>query len=181
MAEKKQTMKKNANAADKQLAERSGESKPGAGEFPSSSNGGGELNSLSKGGGSELNSLGKGGGSELTALSHASEDTTVALSATAAVTEGGTITYTASVGSNPVLSPVTVVLNNGQTISILPGQTSASVTVAVPADVYGSTPGAPVAAISSVTGNGGFEQLAFNPAVVRTAVSDVVNTTTVSL
>ena len=70
--------------------------------------------------------------------------TTVSLSATTAVAEGGTITYTASVGANPAHSAVTVVLDNGQTITIAAGQTSGAVTVAAPADVYAGTPGAQV-------------------------------------
>ena len=189
MAEKKKVAKKNGDAADRQLAERSGEGNGGAGEFSFPSKGGDELNSLSKRG-DGLDSLRSDGTRELTSLSHASETTTVSLSATANVAEGGTITYTASVGEYPVLSPVTVALTNGLTISILPGQTSGAVTMAAPADVYAGitavqtyagAAGVATAAIASVAGDGGFERLVISTEVVRTTVSDVIDVTTVTL
>jgi surface adhesion protein len=106
----------------------------------------------------------------------------VSLVATAAVAEGGAITYTASVGANPALSAFSVNLTNGRQILSAAGQTSGSVTVAAPADVYAGTPATQVAAIASLAGaGGGFESLAFNPAAVSTTVSQVTDITTVSL
>ena len=53
--------------------------------------------------------------------------------------------------------------------------------MAAPADVYAATPGTQTAAISSLSGNGGFENLTFNPAAVSTTVTEVTDTTTVTL
>ena len=58
---------------------------------------------------------------------------TLVLTATSAVSEGGTITYTASVGSVAATSNITVLLSNGQTITISAGKTSGTLTVVVPA------------------------------------------------
>ena len=109
------------------------------------------------------------------------DTTTVTLSATASAAEGGTITYTASVGTNPAHSDVTVTLDNGVTITIQAGATSGFVTVAADSDVYASTPGTQTAAIDSVSGTGGFEALTFSAAAASTTVADVEDTTTVTL
>jgi hypothetical protein len=106
---------------------------------------------------------------------------TVTLAAPATVPEGGAIIYTASVSGTPALSPVTVALSNGQTIIIAAGQTSGSVTVVAPADVYAAPLPAQVVAIASVTGTGGFASLVPDLTPVSTAVSNVTDITTVTL
>ncbi|MDN3224683.1 retention module-containing protein, partial [Pseudomonas nunensis] len=64
------------------------------------------------------------------------DTTTVTLTAGGSVTEGGQITYTATL-TNPAQTPVTVTLSNGSTITIEAGKTTGSVDVPTPAnDVY---------------------------------------------
>uniref|UniRef100_UPI0028AEC71C immunoglobulin-like domain-containing protein n=1 Tax=Pseudomonas sp. TaxID=306 RepID=UPI0028AEC71C len=114
-----------------------------------------------------------------TTVTDVQDTTTVVLSATPSVAEGGTIVYTATVADAVTGSPVVVTLSNGQSITIAVGQTSGTVNTPVSNDVYQGH--APVTAnITGVTG-GNFENLVANPAVVTTAVTDVVDTTTVTL
>jgi Ca2+-binding RTX toxin-like protein len=116
----------------------------------------------------------------VTTVSDTTDTTTVSLSATASVDEGGTITYTASVGANAPTSDIVVHTTAGD-ITILASQTSGSITVTAPADVYAATPGTQSAAITSLTGSGGFEALTFDATPATTTVSTVTDTTTVSL
>ncbi len=105
--------------------------------------------------------------------------TTATLTATASVAEGGTITYTVSLGAPVTGSDVSVLLANGQTVTIPVGAASASVTATAPDNVYGG--GASVANnIASVSG-GNFEQLTPNTAPVTTTVTDDADVTTVAL
>jgi surface adhesion protein len=107
------------------------------------------------------------------------DTTTVTLTATPSVAEGGSIVYTASVGAPVTGSPVVVTLANGQTITIPVGQSSNTVSTPVSNDVYQGH--APVTnSISNVSG-GSYEHLVANPASVSTAVTDVQDTTTVTL
>ena len=57
--------------------------------------------------------------------------TTVSLTASPSVAEGGQITYTATLG-NVAQSPVTVSLSNGQSITIAAGQSTGSISVPAP-------------------------------------------------
>ncbi|WP_440776768.1 immunoglobulin-like domain-containing protein [Pseudomonas sp. SMN11] len=114
-----------------------------------------------------------------TTITDVQDTTTVTLTATPSVAEGGTILYTASVGAPVTGSPVVVNLVNGQTITIGVGQSSGTTTGAVSNDVYQGH--APVTnSITSVSG-GNYENLVANQSPVSTSVTDVQDTTTVSL
>ncbi|WP_177408890.1 immunoglobulin-like domain-containing protein, partial [Pseudomonas sp. R9(2017)] len=114
-----------------------------------------------------------------TTVTDVTDTTTVTLTATPSVAEGGTITYTASVGAPVTGSPVVVSLDNGQTITIAVGQSSGTATGAVSNDVYQGH--APVT--NNITGvsGGSYENLVANTATVSTTVTDVQDTTTVTL
>ncbi|WP_163907643.1 retention module-containing protein, partial [Pseudomonas frederiksbergensis] len=115
----------------------------------------------------------------VTTITDSVDTTTVTLTAGSTVTEGGQITYTATL-TNPAQTPVTVTLSNGSTITIEAGKTTGTVDVPTPAnDVYqnGSTVST---TITSATG-GNFENLAPNPAPAVTTITDSVDTTTVTL
>ncbi|MCP6133726.1 hypothetical protein NL393_31605, partial [Klebsiella pneumoniae] len=71
-----------------------------------------------------------------TTVTDVRDTTTVTLTASPSVAEGGTIIYTASVDAPVTGSPVTVTLANGQTITIPIGQSSGTATGAVTNDVY---------------------------------------------
>ncbi|MBX3622876.1 MAG: VCBS domain-containing protein [Rhizobacter sp.] len=107
-----------------------------------------------------------------------SDTSTVSLSATAAVAEGGSIVYTATL-SSPAHSDVTVTLSNGAVFTIASGSSSGSVAVTAGNDVYLGA--ASVSATIATATGGGFEQLAVDPAAATTTVSDTLDTTTVSL
>jgi surface adhesion protein len=114
-----------------------------------------------------------------TAVTDVQDTTTVTLTATPSVTEGGSIVYTASVGAPVTGSPVVVTLANGQSITIAIGQSSGTVSATVTNDVYQGH--APVTnSITSVSG-GNYESLVGNPAPVTTSVTDAQDTTTVTL
>ncbi|MGN8262214.1 immunoglobulin-like domain-containing protein, partial [Pseudomonas sp. SMSB3] len=66
-----------------------------------------------------------------TAVTDVTDTTTVTLTATPSVAEGGTIVYTASVGAPVTGAPVVVALANGQIITIPVGQSSGTATGAV--------------------------------------------------
>ncbi|WP_085693710.1 retention module-containing protein, partial [Pseudomonas sp. R11(2017)] len=114
-----------------------------------------------------------------TTVTDVTDTTTVTLTATPSVAEGGTITYTASVGAPVTGSPVVVSLANGQSITIPVGQSSGTATGAVTNDVYQGH-AAVSNSITSVSG-GNFENLVADQAPVSTSVTDVQDTTTVSL
>ncbi|MFO1219881.1 MAG: immunoglobulin-like domain-containing protein [Burkholderiaceae bacterium] len=105
--------------------------------------------------------------------------TTVSLAATPSVTEGGTIVYTASLTS-PALTPVTITLSNGATITIAAGQSTGTVNVPAHADTPYTDAGSVSATISSASG-GNFESLVVDPTAATTSVADTLDTTTVSL
>ncbi|MGU9813765.1 beta strand repeat-containing protein, partial [Pseudomonas sp. LF052] len=114
-----------------------------------------------------------------TTITDSIDTTTVTLTATPSVVEGGNITYTATL-TNPAQTAVTVTLSNGQTINIEAGKSSGSVVFHTPAnDVYnnGSTVNT---TITNATG-GNFENLATNPAPATTTITDSIDTTTVTL
>ncbi|MFJ4458442.1 immunoglobulin-like domain-containing protein, partial [Pseudomonas sp. NPDC089392] len=64
------------------------------------------------------------------------DTTTVTLTATQSVVEGGVVTYTASVNHKVTGSDLVVKLDNGQTITIPVGESSASVPFTAPNNVY---------------------------------------------
>ncbi|WP_339101970.1 retention module-containing protein [Pseudomonas sp. G166] len=120
-----------------------------------------------------------------TVVSDVNDTTTVTLTATPTVNENGTITYTATLtnaNGNPVTAqngPVTVTLDSGKTITIAAGASSGVLDVAVGNDVY-QGPTTVTESISTATG-GNLEAIAPNTAPVNTVVSDVNDTTTVTL
>ncbi len=104
----------------------------------------------------------------------------LSLSATPSLTEaGGTLVYTATISSAPV-SDLTVTLSNGETITILAGQTSGtkSVTVASSDDVY-VDPSSMSATITGTSGGGIGVSIDATPAV--TSITDTVDATSVTL
>ena len=114
-----------------------------------------------------------------TTVTDVQDTTTVTLTATPSVAEGGTIVYTATVNAPVTGSPVVVSLANGQTVTIPVGQSSGTATAAVTNDVYQGH-AAVTNQITAVSG-GNYENLVANQAPVSTAVTDVQDTTTVTL
>ncbi|MBV7498128.1 retention module-containing protein [Pseudomonas sp. PDM24] len=115
----------------------------------------------------------------VTSITDTLDTSTVTLNATASATEGGTVTYTATVGAPVTGSPVTVSLANGQTITIEVGKTTGTVTTAAPNDALAGH--APLTnSITSVSG-GNYENLVADKTPVSTTVTDTVDTTTLSL
>ncbi|MCL9802109.1 retention module-containing protein, partial [Pseudomonas sp. AKS31] len=107
------------------------------------------------------------------------DTTTVKLTATESAAEGGTVTYTATVGAPVTGSPVVVTLANGQTITIGVGQTTGTATTTAPNDAL--TGHAPITnAITEVSG-GNYENLVADKTPVSTNVTDTVDTTNLSL
>ncbi|MFP0196746.1 retention module-containing protein [Pseudomonas sp. PHC1] len=107
------------------------------------------------------------------------DTTTVKLTATESTAEGGTVTYTATVGAPVTGSPVTVTLSNGQSITIEVGKTTGTVTTTAPNDALNGH--APLTnAITGVSG-GNYESLVADKTPVSTTVTDTVDTTNLSL
>ncbi|MFJ4372577.1 retention module-containing protein, partial [Pseudomonas japonica] len=106
----------------------------------------------------------------ITTVSDSTDTTTVTLSATPSVTEGGVVTYTASVSAPVTGTPLTVTLNNGQSIVIAVGQNSASVNFTAPDNVLNTN----AALSNSITGvsGGNYENLVADQSSVTTAVTD---------
>uniref|UniRef100_UPI001593C926 immunoglobulin-like domain-containing protein n=1 Tax=Pseudomonas sp. R23(2017) TaxID=1981698 RepID=UPI001593C926 len=107
------------------------------------------------------------------------DTTTVKLTATESAAEGGTVTYTATVGAPVTGSPVTVTLSNGQSITIEVGKTTGTVTTTAPNDALnGHEP-----LINSITGvsGGNYENLVADKTPVSTTVTDVADTTNLTL
>ncbi|WP_157934809.1 immunoglobulin-like domain-containing protein, partial [Vibrio lentus] len=96
------------------------------------------------------------------------DTTTVSLTATETVAEGGTITYTATL-TNPAEGAVTVKLSNGETITIADGQTVGTVDVTANNDVYEGNDGASVS-IDEATG-GNFENLVEDSTAATTTIT----------
>ncbi|MDZ5605507.1 immunoglobulin-like domain-containing protein, partial [Pseudomonas sp. RP23018S] len=107
------------------------------------------------------------------------DTSTVTLTATPSVAEGGSIVYTASVSAPVTNTPVTVKLANGETITIAVGQSSGTVSAPVTNDVYVGH-AAVNNSIATVSG-GNFESLVANKTAVTTTVTDTVDTSTVTL
>ncbi|BBP68134.1 hypothetical protein PHLH6_01380 [Pseudomonas sp. Seg1] len=115
----------------------------------------------------------------VTSVTDTIDTTTVKLTATGTAAEGGTVTYTATVGAPVTGSPVTVTLANGQNITIEVGKTTGTVTTTAPNDVL--TGHAPLTnSITGVTG-GNYENLVADKTPVSTTVTDTVDTTNLSL
>ncbi|MEI7054138.1 immunoglobulin-like domain-containing protein, partial [Pseudomonas koreensis] len=108
------------------------------------------------------------------------DSTNLTLSATGSVAEGGTVTYTATVGAPVTGSPVVVTLANGQSITIEVGKTTGTVTVPAPADDVYKDAGKVEVSITGTTG-GNFENLVPSTVPAVTEVTDTIDTSTVKL
>ncbi|WP_143088327.1 retention module-containing protein, partial [Pseudomonas costantinii] len=107
------------------------------------------------------------------------DTTTVTLTAGGTVTEGGQITYTATL-TNPAQTPVTVTLSNGSVITIKAGESVGTVVVDTPAnDVYNN--GSTVSTTITGATGGNFENLVPNTTPAVTTITDSIDTTTVTL
>ena len=107
------------------------------------------------------------------------DTTTVSLTATGNVNEGGSIVYTATL-TNPAGTPMTVTLSNGSVITIDAGQTTGTVVVGTPAnDVYVN--GSTVSTTITGTTGGNFENLVPSKEPAVTSITDSIDTTTVTL
>ncbi|MDO9175030.1 MAG: Calx-beta domain-containing protein, partial [Actinomycetota bacterium] len=115
----------------------------------------------------------------VTSITDTIDSTTLSLSATPSVTEGGSIVYTASLTA-AAQSGVTVTLSNGSSIIIAAGSSTGSVSVAAPSDDVYLDAGSISTTITSASG-GNFENLLVNPAAATTSITDTLDTTTVSL
>ena len=90
------------------------------------------------------------------------------------------MTYTATL-TNAAQGDVTVTLDNGETITIADGATTGTVDVTVAADEDVYTDASSISAsITGATG-GNFENLAVDSTAATTAITDTIDTTTVSL
>ncbi|MFW3899819.1 immunoglobulin-like domain-containing protein, partial [Pseudomonas bharatica] len=93
----------------------------------------------------------------VTAITDTIDTSTVTLTATPSVTEGGVVTYTASVTAPVTGTPLVITLANGQSITIPVNASSGSVDFTAPNNVYGTN--APLTnSITGVTG-GNYEKL----------------------
>jgi len=114
----------------------------------------------------------------VTAITDDNDVTNLNLTASTAVTEGGNITYTATL-DNPADTAMSVSLSNGQLINIAAGSTTGSVIVAASDDVYVGGDSASITVTSTTGGN--FENLVVNPAAAVTAINDDADTVSISL
>ncbi|ROM66177.1 large adhesive protein [Pseudomonas brassicacearum] len=115
----------------------------------------------------------------VTQITDTVDSTTVTLSAGNTVTEGGQITYTATL-TNPAQTPVTVTLSNGSVITIAAGQTTGTVAVDTPAnDVYNN--GSTVSTTITGATGGNFENLVPSTTPAVTTITDSVDTTGLTL
>ena len=101
------------------------------------------------------------------------------LSAETQVSEGGLITFTATLDKPVFGSDLVIQLSNGAVISIPVGQSSGSVTVAAPADSPYVDPSTITVSITGTQGSG-FNQIITGPSTT-TQINDTVDTTTVTL
>ncbi|WP_157830700.1 retention module-containing protein, partial [Aeromonas sobria] len=101
------------------------------------------------------------------------------LSADTQVSEGGLITFTATLDEPVFGSDLVIQLSNGAVITIPVGQSSGSVTVAAPADSPYVDPSTITVSITGTQG-GGFNQIITSPSTT-TQINDTVDTTTVTL
>ncbi|WP_266105153.1 retention module-containing protein [Pseudomonas sp. HN8-3] len=115
----------------------------------------------------------------VTQITDTIDTTTVTLTASNTVTEGGQITYTATL-TNPAQTPVNVTLSNGSVITIKAGESTGTVVVDTPAnDVYNN--GSTVSTTITGATGGNFENLVPSTTPAVTTITDSVDTTTVTL
>ena len=104
----------------------------------------------------------------VTQITDTIDTTTVTLTATASVNEGGQIVYTATV-TNAAQTDVVIKLSNDKTITIEAGKTTGTVTVDTPANLADGKDLTVSATITSATG-GNYENLAINPQAATSTV-----------
>ncbi|MFK3816245.1 immunoglobulin-like domain-containing protein, partial [Pseudomonas sp. NPDC089407] len=129
--------------------------------------------------GGDFEQLSTSGAYAVTQVTDTIDHTGLSLSATPAVEEGGQITYTATL-TNKAGTDMTIKLSNGAVISIDAGKLSGTVTVPAPADDVYIDAGSVSAKITETSG-GNFEKLDVNVTPAVTAVSDTIQTTTLSI
>ncbi|WP_429556118.1 immunoglobulin-like domain-containing protein, partial [Pseudomonas frederiksbergensis] len=115
----------------------------------------------------------------VTTINDTIDTSTVSLTATANVAEGGTVVYTASVTAPVTGSPVVVTLSNGQTITIPVGASSGSVNFVAPNDALAGGGSLSVKIDDAKGGN--YEKLEVDGKSADTSVTDTPDTTTLSL
>ncbi len=115
----------------------------------------------------------------VTTVNDTIDTSTVSLSATANIAEGGTVVYTASVSAPVTGSPVIVTLSNGQTITIPVGSSNASVNFTAPNDAL--TGGTSLSVKIDDAKGGNYEKLEVDGKSADTSVTDTADTTTLSL
>ncbi|MDB6141894.1 MAG: lapA [Pseudomonas sp.] len=115
----------------------------------------------------------------VTTITDSIDNTGLTLTANDTITEGNSITYTATL-TNPAHTPITVILSNGTVITIDAGNTTGSKDVSTPInDVYKN--GSTVTTTITEASGGNFENLVTNPAPAVTNIVDSIDTTTVTL
>ncbi|WNN42079.1 retention module-containing protein [Pseudomonas inefficax] len=129
--------------------------------------------------GGDFELLATNGAYAVTKVTDTIDQTGLSLSATPTVAEGGQITYVATL-TNKAGTDMTIKLSNGAVISIEAGKFSGSVTVPAPADDVYIDAGNVSAKITETNG-GNFEKLNVSDTAAVTAVSDTIQTTTLSL
>ncbi|MDD0972997.1 immunoglobulin-like domain-containing protein, partial [Pseudomonas fontis] len=126
--------------------------------------------------GGDFEKLNVSGDAAVTAVTDTTDTSTVTLTASPSVTEGGFVTYTASVTAPVTGSPVTVTLANGQTIVIPVGASSNSVDFKAPDNALNTN----VDLTNSITKveGGNYEKLEHSTDSVTTTVTDDPSTPT---
>ncbi|AIG04068.1 retention module-containing protein [Pseudomonas fluorescens] len=115
----------------------------------------------------------------VTQITDTIDTTTVTLTAGDTVTEGGQITYTATL-TNPAQTPVSITLSNGSVITIEAGKSTGTVVVDTPAnDVYNN--GSTVSTTITGATGGNFENLVPDTTPAVTTITDSVDDTGVTL
>ncbi|MGF6097196.1 retention module-containing protein, partial [Pseudomonas sp. 18175] len=104
----------------------------------------------------------------VTQINDTIDTTTVTLTATPSVNEGGQIVYTATV-TNPAQTDVVIKLSNNTTITIEAGKSSGTVSVDTPANLADGKDLSVSVTITGATG-GNYEDLAINPAPATSTV-----------
>ncbi|MER2493138.1 immunoglobulin-like domain-containing protein [Catenovulum sediminis] len=115
-----------------------------------------------------------------TRIVDAIDTVSLSLNATAAVTEGESIEYTATL-SEPAQTDVTFSLSNGQVMTIAAGLTQASITLDTQDDVYLDAGEITASIIADSVSGGNFENLAVDTNTVTTVVSDTIDTVSLNL
>ncbi|MDB6142883.1 MAG: von Willebrand factor [Pseudomonas sp.] len=114
-----------------------------------------------------------------TTITDSIDKTGLTLTASENVSEGGVITYTATL-TNPAGTAVTVTLSNGETITIKAGETTGTVNVKAPGDDVYKDATTVEAHVTGTTG-GNFEKLVPDTTPAVTHVADTIDTSTVKL